>query len=153
MSSTHARSHIRPSRPTPTAPWIVVATLIAGAVLLGCALIAGSVALLVIGAVLVAAGGVCAIVLNRRGEAPLSFTDEFPEHTYGPRATTHGDSTPPIDTRPNRPPEPAPYQTMEEVDAGQMRKSPDNRRAFPQYENLNPDESQERIDPRRDDGR
>jgi len=118
----------------------VVAALIAGAVVIGCSLIAGSLTLLVIGAVLIAAGMVCAVALTRRGEAPLSFTEQFPEHTYGPRATTHGDSTPPIDTQPNHPPGPGPYQTMEEVDAGQMSKPPDDRRVFPQYENLSPDE-------------
>src|SRR3954470_18780908 len=98
MSSTHARSHVRQTGPTPTAPWIVVAALIAGAVVIGCSLIAGSLTLLVIGAVLIAAGVVCAVALTRKGAAPLSFTEQFPEHTYGPRATTHGDSTPPIDT-------------------------------------------------------
>ncbi|GAA2001920.1 hypothetical protein [Catenulispora subtropica] len=137
MSSTPVRSH---ARPTPTAPWILVAAVIAGAVILGAALIAGSVPLLAVGAVVILAAGVCAVALTRRGAAPFSFTEEFPEHTYGPRATEHGDSSPPIDTEPHRPPGPPHYRTMEEVDAGQMSAPPDDQRVFPQYSNLRPDE-------------
>ncbi|MFL6113267.1 MAG: hypothetical protein ACJ786_18190 [Catenulispora sp.] len=131
--STHAR-------PTPTAPWTVVAAFIAAAMILGGALMAGSVALLVIGAVLVIAAAVCAAVLTRRGQAPFSFTEQFPENTYGPRATTAGDSTPPIDTEPNRPPGPPEFWTLEERDPAEMSDPPDDQRVFPQYSNLRPDE-------------
>jgi hypothetical protein len=131
--STHAR-------PTPTAPWIVVAAVIAATMILGGALIAGSVALLVIGAVLVSAALVCATVLTRRGEAPISFTHQFPDHTYGPRATTHGDSRPPIDTEPNRPAGPPHFWTLEERYPSEMSDPPDDQRVFPQYSNLRPDE-------------
>ncbi|MBW8803024.1 MAG: hypothetical protein JF587_04080 [Catenulisporales bacterium] len=131
--STHARQ-------TPTAPWIVVAALIAAAMILGGALMAGSVALLIIGVVLVIAAAVCAVVLTRRGQAPFSFTEEFPEHTYGPRATTDGDSTPPIDTEPNRPPGPPQFWILEERDPAEMGEPPDDQRVFPQYSNLRPDE-------------
>lgn len=149
--STHARQTPAPRRasaPTPAAPWILVAALIAGALLLGGALVAGSVVLLVIGAVLIVAAIVCAAVLTRRGAAPVSFTEEFPEHTIGPRATTGGDSSPPIDTQPNRPPGPPAYQTMEEVDPRTMSDPPDDKRVFPQYENLGPDERLRNVEGR-----
>lgn len=135
-------SHARPTTtsPTPAAPWILVAALIAGAALLGGALVAGSVALLVIGVVLVLAAVAVAVTLTRRGAPPLSFTEEFPDHTYGPRATIEGDSSPPIDTQPNRPPGPPEYRTLEEVEARDMSEPPDDTRVFPQYSNLGPDE-------------
>jgi hypothetical protein len=149
MSSTHARSHVHSqARPTPTAPWLVVAAVIAGALFLCAALKAGSLTLLIIGIVVILAAAVYAVTLTRRGQAPVSFTDEFPEHTYGPRATEHGDSSPPIDTRPRGQSDSTPYQTMEEVDARQMTKPPDDRRAFPQYSNLSPDERLRNVEGR-----
>lgn len=145
MSSHVRQTTTRAHAPAPAAPWIVVAALIAGALLLGGALVAGSVTLLVIGAVLVLAGLVGAATMSRRGAAPLSFTEEFPEHTYGPRATTHGDSSPPIDTRPHREPGPAGYRRLPEVDPETMSAPPDDERVFPQYSNLGPDERLRKV--------
>ncbi|NUP53893.1 MAG: hypothetical protein HOW97_42225 [Catenulispora sp.] len=135
--NTHARS--TPAA-RPTTSWILVAAIIAGALVLGGAVIAGSITLLVIGAVVVLAALGCAAVLTHRGAAPFSFTEEFPEHTFGPRATEHGDSSPPIDTEPHRPPGPAHYHIVEEFDAEAMSDPPDDQRVFPQYVNLDPDE-------------
>ena len=85
-----------------TVPWLVVGLLIAGAVLVGAGLVAGSVPLIVIG---IAVAAVCvagAAVLRRRGmSGPISFAEEFPETTVGPRPTTDGDSRPPLDTDPS----------------------------------------------------
>lgn len=86
------------ARPTTTGPWVVVAVLIAAALVIGGGLIAASVVLLVIGTALVGAGLIGAAVLGRHGAAPVSFTQEFPKNTPGPRGTTDGDSSPPIDT-------------------------------------------------------
>jgi hypothetical protein len=128
------------SSPTATAPWILVSAIIAGAIVVGCAVITGSPVLLVVGAVVILAALGCALMLTRRGAAPFSFTEEFPEHTYGPRATEHGDSRPPIDTQPHRPPGPAHYLFLEEFDPETMNEPPDDQRVFPQYTNLDPDE-------------
>lgn len=128
------------SSPTATAPWILVSAIIAGAIVVGCAVITGSPVLLVVGAVVILAALGCALMLTRRGAAPFSFTEEFPEHTYGPRATTDGDSTPPIDTEPNRPPGPPQFWILEERDPAEMGEPPDDQRVFPQYSNLRPDE-------------
>ena len=61
--------------PASAGPWIVVATLIAGALAVGGALITASLVLLVIGAVLVLAGLVGAAVLAGRGPASPSDGD------------------------------------------------------------------------------
>ncbi|MFD0632313.1 hypothetical protein ACFQ9X_12550 [Catenulispora yoronensis] len=76
----------------------MVGLLIAGALAIGGALMAWSLVLLVIGAVLILAGLVFAAVLAHHGASPVSFSEEVPENTYGPRGTTDGDSSPPIDT-------------------------------------------------------
>jgi hypothetical protein len=98
--SSHSPSagHAHSSSP---APWIAVAALIAGALGIGGALVAGSIALLVVGCLLVLAGLVFASVLAWRGRASLSYSQEYPRTTYGPRGTTDGDSSPPIDTQPH----------------------------------------------------
>ena len=137
--SSHSH-HIRHPGHSSTAPWLVVAMLIAGSLAVGGALVAWSVALLVIGAVLVFAGLVSAAVLARGGAGPMSFTQEVPQNTHGPRATTGGDSSPPIDTHPNGQPGSAEYRTVVEADAAQMAEPPDDRRVFPQLSNLAPDE-------------
>jgi hypothetical protein len=124
----------------------VVTALIAGASAVGGALVAASAVLLVIGVVLVLAGLVYATVLARHGTGSLSFTREFPDTTYGPRGTTGGDSSPPIDTHPNGLPGPSEYRTMAEVDAADMAEPPDDRRAFPQLSNLSPDERLRNVD-------
>lgn len=72
--------------------------------------------LLVIGAVLVLVGLAIAGVLARRGAAPLSFSQEFPRKTFGPRRTTAGDSSPPIDTHPRGYPGGGEYRTVRETD-------------------------------------
>lgn len=97
-SHSHSAGHAHTSSP---APWIAVAALIAGALGIGGGLVAGSIALLVIGCLLVLAGLVFASVLAWRGRASLSYSQEYPRNTYGPRGTTDGDSSPPIDTHPD----------------------------------------------------
>ena len=42
-----------------------------------------------------------AIVHHLAGGAPVSFGEEYPATTSGPRATRDGDSRPPIDTDPS----------------------------------------------------
>lgn len=145
--STH--SHSSPhGGPTSTGPWVVVGALIAGALAIGGALVAASVVLLVIGAVLILAGLAIAAVLARRGRSPLSFNQEFPERTYGPRSTTNGDSSPPIDTHPNGYPGGDDYRTVDEVEATStsMEEPPDDRRVFPQLSNLSPGERLRNVD-------
>lgn len=138
--SSHSHPTPRPrATPLPAAPWLVVGALIAAAVIFGFALITGTLALVVIGAVLALAALVAAAVLARRGAVP-SFTHEFPEHTWGPRATTAENSGPPIDTQPHQPSGPADYQVLEEKDPAAMEEPPDDQRVFPQYTNLGPDE-------------
>jgi Flp pilus assembly protein TadB len=85
-----------------TVPWLIVGILIAGAVLLAVGVVAGSRTLIVTGIAVVALCLLAASVLRRRGvSGPISFAEEFPETTVGPRATTDGDSTPPLDTDPS----------------------------------------------------
>lgn len=143
--SSHS-PHAGHARSPSAAPWIVVAALIAGALAVGGALVAASWVLLVIGAVLILAGLVFAVVQARRGAVPLAFTREFPANTFGPRGTTDGDSSPPIDTHPNGLPGSSEYRTLEEVRAAEMEEPPDDRRVFPQYSNLSPDERLRNVD-------
>jgi len=85
-----------------TVPWLIVGILIAAAVLLGVGVAAGSWTLIAIGLAVVVVCGAGAVVLRRRGvSGPISFAEEFPETTVGPRPTTGGDSTPPLDTDPS----------------------------------------------------
>jgi hypothetical protein len=144
MSSHSHSSHHAGS--TSTGPWIVVAALIAGALAIGGALVAASVVLLVIGVVLVLAGLLGAAVLSRRGTGSLSFTEEYPGRTYGPRSTSDGDSSPPIDTHPNGYSGGDEYRTVEEVEATSMEEPPDDRRVFPQLSNLSPGERLRNVD-------
>ena len=75
-----------------TVPWLIVGVLIAGAVLVAVGVVAGSRALIAIGIAVVAVCLVGAAVLRRHGlSGPISFAEEFPETTVGPRATTDGD--------------------------------------------------------------
>lgn len=143
--SSHS-PHAGHARSSSAAPWIVVAALIAGALAVGSALVAASPVLAVIGGVLILAGLIFAAVQSRRGAGPVSFTQEFPENTYGPRGTTGGDSSPPIDTHPNGLPGSSEYRTLGEVDRTEMEEPPDDRRVFPQYSNLNPDERLRNVD-------
>lgn len=120
-------------------PWIMVTAVIAAAVLLGVALIVGNVVFLwIAGAVLVLAA-VGAFVVPGRAGSPISFTEQFPENTVGPRATTDGDSTPPINTR-RHPEEPLPGVPVREAAGPHAPEPPDDERVFPQYVNLAPED-------------
>jgi fatty acid desaturase len=80
-------------------PWIMVGAVIAAAVLFGIALIVGNGVLIVVAVAVVVLTAIAAAVLPRRVGQPISFSEEFPANTIGPRATVDGDSTPPINTR------------------------------------------------------
>lgn len=67
-------------------PWISVGTMIAGAIVVGLGLIVGSVTVALIGAGIVLAGLVFAVVTAKTGVGkPVSFVDEVPDTTPGPR--------------------------------------------------------------------
>lgn len=120
-------------------PWIMVSAVIAAAVLFGIALIVGNGVLIVVAIAIVVLTVLAAAVLPGRAGRPISFTEEFPANTFGPRATVDGDSTPPINTRQH--PEPmAPDARIREVEALDSPEPPDDDRVFPQYVNLSPDD-------------
>ena len=135
MDATHSAGTHRSN----LTPWIMVTTVIAAAVLFGIALIVGDVVLIVVAIVVVVLAGLGAAVLPKRVGQPISFTEEFPANTYGPRATVDGDSTPPINTR-QRPEPMAPGTTIREVEPDDAAEPPDDDRVFPQYVNLPPEE-------------
>jgi|GEM_PF-3076256 hypothetical protein len=120
-------------------PWIMVSAVIAAAVLFGIALIVGNGVLIVVAIAVVVLTALAAAVLPRRVGRPISFTEEFPANTYGPRATVDGDSTPPINTR-QHPEAMAPDARIREVEALDSPEPPDDDRVFPQYVNLSPDD-------------
>lgn len=127
------------ANPSTRMPWIMVGAVIAAAVLFGIALIVGNGALIVVAIALLVLTALAAAVLPGRAGRPISFTQEFPANTFGPRATVDGDSTPPINTRQH--PEPmAPDAMIREVDALDSPEPPDDDRVFPQYVNLSPDD-------------
>lgn len=128
-------------------PWIMVTAVIIGALLLGTALIVGNVAFIAVAAAVVALAVLGAAVLPGRAGRPISFVEEFPANTVGPRATTEGDSTPPINTRSHPDPVPPP-DGMREVEPTDCDAPPDDERVFPQYVNIAPED---RL--RREDGR
>jgi hypothetical protein len=69
-------------------PWIAVGTMIVGAVVVGLGLILGSVAVDLVGAGIVLAGLIFAVVTAKTGVGkPVSFVDEHPDVTPGPRGT------------------------------------------------------------------
>jgi hypothetical protein len=118
-------------------PWIMVTAVIVAAVLLGIAIIVGDPVLIIVAVAVVVTAGLGVTVMSRKGGAPISFSEEFPENTIGPRATTGGDSSPPIDTRPH--PDPTPQaDAISEVAASDSPEPPDDERVFPQYVNLPP---------------
>lgn len=80
-------------------PWIMVSAIIAAAVLFGLALIVGNGVLIIVAVAIVVLTVLAAAILPGRAGRPISFAEEFPANTYGPRATVDGDSTPPINTR------------------------------------------------------
>ena len=107
-------------------PWIMVSAVIAAAVLFGIALIAGNGALLIVAIVVLVLTGLAAAFLPGRVGQPISFTEEFPANTFGPRATIDGDSTPPINTQQD--PEPmASDARIREVEAPDSPEPPDDR--------------------------
>lgn len=118
-------------------PWIMVIAVIAAAVLLGIALIVGNWVLIWVAIAVAVVALLGAAVLPGRAGRPISFTEQYPDNTLGPRATSDGDSTPPINTRHH--PEPiAPDDIMREVMPTDSPSLPDDERVFPQYVNLSP---------------
>ena len=120
-------------------PWIMVSTVIAAAVLFGIALIVGNGVLIGVAIAVVVLAALAAAVLPKRVGQPISFTEEFPANTFGPRATVDGDSTPPINTR-QHPEAMAPDARIREVESTDSPEPPDDDRVFPQYVNLSPDD-------------
>ena len=120
-------------------PWIMVSVVIVAAVLFGIALIVGNGVLLIVAIAVVVLAALGAAVLPSRVGRPISFTEEFPANTFGPRATIDGDSTPPINTR-RHPDAMAPGATIREVEAWDSPEPPDDDRVFPQYVNLSPED-------------
>lgn len=120
-------------------PWIMVTAVITAAVLLGIALIVGDAVLIWVAVAVVVLAALGAAVLPGRAGRPISFTEQYPDNTFGPRATSDGDSTPPINTRQH--PEPAaPGTVIREVPATDSPEPPDDERVFPQYVNLPPED-------------
>lgn len=147
--------HAHSPRPAPaseqtrdTVAWIVVAVILLGVITAAVGLMAVQIAVICVGAGVVAAGLVLAVVLPRLGlSRPVSFAEDVPTRTDGPRATDDGRPVPPIDTEPDRPrpPDLSPYVTFEEAPASELPQTPDVDRAKPQHVNLAPDERIRRI--------
>ena len=117
------------SRVERTSPWVVVAVFLLGAVLVGLAIVAGSLSLGITGAVLVVAASVAGFVLPRAGlSAPLSLGVNYPDSA--------GSGTPLGGSNDDRP-----YHTMPEVPARKLPKGPDRGRSKPQQVNLGPHEN------------
>ena len=109
-------------------PWIIVAVFLAGAVIVGLAIVAGSLLLGVIGSVTVVAAGLAGAILPHVGlSAPMSFSVNFPDDA-GERGSLGGGD----DGRP--------YKTLPEVPARKLPKGADRGRAKPQQMNLGPHE-------------
>ena len=132
-------------------PWLLVGTMLAGAILVGTGLMAGSTAVIVIGAVLVVVGGTAAIVLPHLGVVThVSLAENYPAHTKGPRANDTGEPRPPIDTHPNHPytgdqDESSLPRPLTEVPASELEDPRDPERAKPQHVNLTPHERIRRV--------
>lgn len=120
-------------------PWIMVGAVILAAILFGIALIVGDGVLIIVAIAVAVIAALGAAVLPRRVGRPISFAEEFPANTFGPRATVDGDSTPPINTR-QHPDAMAPGATIREVEAWDSPEPPDDDRVFPQYVNLPPED-------------
>lgn len=125
--------------PRRVAPWISVGAVILAAVLFGIALIVGNWVLIIIAIAILVATGLEAAVVPRRLGTPITFSEEFPGNTVGPRATSGGDSSPPIDTQ-RHPDQPAPGAILDEVAMEDYSTLPDKERVFPQYVNLPPED-------------
>lgn len=117
-----------------TTPWIIVAAFLAGAILVGLGITAGSMVLALVGAVTVLVAGVCGAVLPRTGlSAPMSFNENFPESAGRPTTGTS-------------PEDKQPYRELPEVPARRLPKGPDKERAKPQHVNLAPTEHLRQLD-------
>ena len=82
--------------------WVAVGVLIAGALIVAGGIVATSWPVAIVGAaVIVLCLITTAIVHHLAGGAPVSFGEEYPATTSGPRATRDGDSRPPINTDPS----------------------------------------------------
>jgi hypothetical protein len=112
--------------------------VILAAVLLGIALIVGEPVLIIVAVAVAVVAGLAMVVLPCRAGQPISFSEEFPANTIGPRATTDGDSTPPVNTR--RHPDPAPRAGTLEVATPDVLEPPDDERVYPQHVNLPPED-------------
>ena len=120
-------------------PWMMVSAVILAAVLFGIALIVGNGVLIIVAIAVVVLAALGAAVLPSRAGKPISFTEEFPANTVGPRATVDGDSTPPINTS-QHPERMTPGLPIREMEAWDAPEPPDDERVFPQYVNLPPEE-------------
>lgn len=81
--------------------WITVGAFIVGALLIAASVIAGNLPMAVVGIAVVVVTLVGYVVMSRKDAvAPVSFDEEFPADTAGPRATKDGRSAPPIATNP-----------------------------------------------------
>jgi len=64
-------------------------------------IVAANLPLSLVGAAVIVVCLIVTAIMARLGKAPVSFSEEFPAATSGPRATSNGDSSPPIDTEPS----------------------------------------------------
>jgi hypothetical protein len=142
-----------PEETRDTVAWIVVAVILLGVITAAVGLMAVQIAVIIAGAGVVAVGLILAVVLPRFGiSRPVSFAENVPTRTDGPRGTDDDNPAQPTDTDtdtdPERPrsPDLSPYQTYEEVPASELPSTPDTGRAKPQHVNLAPDERIRRID-------
>lgn len=88
------------ANPERDASWAVVGAIIAGCLLVGAGIVADLLVLVIIGIVVIVAGGIGAVLLPRKGlSGPISMTAQHPDRTVGPRGDV-GSHAPPIDTKP-----------------------------------------------------
>jgi hypothetical protein len=154
--TSEQRSEQASERTKDTVAWIVVSVILLGVVTAAIGMMAIQIAVICVGAGIVGLGLILAVVLPKTGlSRPVSFTEEAPTRTGGPRATD-GNPRPPINTEPgtdadastHRPPDMSPYATVSEAGASELPQTPDSDRAKPQHVNLAPDERIRRIDGR-----
>jgi hypothetical protein len=125
-------------------PWLIIAVFVAGLVVLASGMAVGSTVVIVIGAVLAVTAAACGVILPRRGvSGPISFTQEWPPTTVGPRGRHSAGLT--FDTEPNAPPRPPPA-LVEEIHSRDAPHGPDRERSFAQYVNLGPHELLHQIE-------
>lgn len=89
------------SRSSAWTAWALVASILAGCVVVAVGVILGRWPVAVVGAAVAVAAGTLAVVLPRLGRsAPISMGVQYPSHTVGPRGDD-GAHTTPIDTEPD----------------------------------------------------